>query len=149
MATSYQSIFERFLSQINDKLYAELSTADTEEDLTAIMDMALTLFGVTDVNLNDRDDTTKQFNIEVPVRLQKLIAIAMKNEWCGRQIYRIDLVKQKMLQSDFKMTSQQAHLDTLLKMQRQAEREFYRKAINKSYSTSEGKTKWSTLVGDS
>lgn len=147
MATPYQDIFKKFLGSIDDDLYVELTDDEIDEDLIVIMDIGLMLFKTTEVNLNDRDDVAKQFNVDVPIRLQKLIAVAMKYEWCGRQIYKIDLVKQKMLQADFEMTSQASHLSSLIKMQRRAEREFYNKTRNKSYSTPEGKANWSGLAG--
>ena len=145
MATPYSDIFKRFLNKIDDDLYSALTQTEGEYDMSGLMNASILLIKFPRQDLA-RDNTLKEFSEDLVDTLQELISVAMKYEWSGRQIYRIENTKQKFTQSDFKLTSQQAHLDRLIVLHNHSANELKIKVMNRSYVTN-GSANWSGLAG--
>lgn len=147
MATPYSDIFTRFLRKINDDLYNVLTVEESEDDLIGIMESSFMMVKFPRTDITKRSNTTKEFVYDLPEKLQELISVAMKYEWAGRQIVRIENTRQKFTEGDFKLTSQANHLEKLLLMQDQCDKELSRKTMKRSYSTTSGQANWGGLAG--
>ena len=146
MGTKFASVYNRFLGKITDDMYMELTPEDTIKDLQNLLIDALpgfefprkvldyeikitagqqdgsegftvSLFGgeiYTDESYFVMDLTSEEINI---------LAILMMNGWLQRQITTIELVRQKYSGTDFKMTSQANHLQKLLTLLAETQRQ--------------------------
>lgn len=64
-----------------------------------------------------------QFNCDLTSEEINILALLMYNTWLQRQIASIENTRMKYSGSDFKMTSQANHLDKLIKLKQEAERQ--------------------------
>lgn len=124
--TSFEELEQRFLGTIVDDLYVALSKEDTEEILDDILIEALPWFKFPKKkNLMDFDRENRCFNCELD-ELEKLILVKyMTMVWVQRQLYVIDLTKQRFSGDDYSFTSQASHLRQLITLKQETEREGY------------------------
>ena len=115
MATSYDVIFKRFLSEIKDYEIAMMEPEVIEEDLLLIFNSSLPFFFGCKKNLEDKDDELKQFNIDLNQDEINIIVSLMKRQWFKREIFNTDLTQQKFAENDFEFKSQANHLNALCK----------------------------------
>lgn len=112
--TSFQEMYDFFLAGITDDMFMELTKEDTEAMLQEILIAALPHFEFPqykrpfNINLN-----TKRFNVKLSLEEMYIIRSYMIVEWINFQLATVDLIRQKYTSSDFKMTSQAAHLKQL------------------------------------
>jgi len=64
MATKFVDVYNRFLGDITDDLYIELTPADTHKDLTNLLLQALPEFEFPRINLMDYTINTKELTLE-------------------------------------------------------------------------------------
>ena len=64
MATKFVDVYNRFLGEITDDLYIELTPADTYKDLINLLIQALPEFEFPRINLMDYNINTKQLTLE-------------------------------------------------------------------------------------
>ncbi len=119
MSTPYESVNDMFLSKVTDDLYISITEEETKADLLMMMRSALVLFKYPKVNVMDRDDTLKQFNVKLGDDEMVIIAEIMKHEWLKRQMHDVRLTKPTYTDKDFKMTSQAYHLAKLTDLVKQ------------------------------
>jgi hypothetical protein len=110
MATNFSEVYEFFMSKISDYSFLNLTQSEIEDDLFVYMRSAVTKFRNCKVNLKDRDDTLKQFNVDLTDDEKDVLATLMIVEYLRPQIVTSKLYKQSMSDSDFKIYSQQSHL---------------------------------------
>lgn len=146
MATSFFSIYDIFLRSVTDDMYMELNEVETYGILQDLLLNALPQFEFPRFNINAyicqyvEDETTYIgvlsdwalvpcylsgggcFEDDLSLEEQKIIAIYMIVEWFGQQLASVELTRQKYTGSDFKMTSQAAHLQKILQLQKDYER---------------------------
>jgi len=131
MATLYSVVFDAYLSQMTDPLYAELTPTQSEADMIKILNRAIERFEYPKISL-ERNDSTKTFIGTLGYSEIEIIARLMKLEWIERQLHDINTLRQKFSDRDFKITSQAAHLEALIKLKDSTEKTFFR--IQKKYS---------------
>lgn len=122
--TSFFTIYCRFLDKIQDEMLMELSMEDTVSTIESIFFDAIPGFQYPKFNIN-RFDTEARHPIVKGAFLTKLtneeediIAELMLHEWYRRQLASTRLTQMRYSTSDFKQTSQAAHmqrLDSLIK----------------------------------
>ena len=145
MATKFVEIYNRFLGDITDDLYIELTPEDTHRDLQNLLIQALPEFEFPKINLmnytinteevlnedlQEDDFIIKQINDEDIYLIDKsyfeenltqeeilILAKIMLNTWLQRQITSIENTRMKYSGADFKMTSQANHLSKLITLQ--------------------------------
>ena len=119
--TSFSKVYESFFGKITDDMYMEWTIEDTQKDLYNIFVDALPNFEFPRFSLYDFDETS--YNIKLTSEEVNILDLLMYNVWLQRQIASIEHIRMKYSGSDFKMTSQANHLDKLLKLKQEAERQ--------------------------
>jgi hypothetical protein len=150
MPTPYSTVFKSFLGKIQDTInYMGMEDADIEADMILLMNSAMVSFEYPKVNIEDKNDESKIFNVDLGSYEVEIIANLMTLEWTKRQLKSIDLIKQKMTDKDFKITSQAAHLEALIKLKDMTEKDCEKLKNKYSYKTSYRVPNFSKLAGDS
>ena len=91
------------------------------------------------------------FAVELTAEEINILALLMKQSWVQRQVTSIENTRMKYSGADFKMTSQANHLDKLMKLKQEAERQdrhmqrlFKRRKITDNKGSVE--SNWSSLM---
>ena len=149
MGTTFDEIYNCFLGKITDDMYMEWTPEDTQNDLRNILMDAIPGFEFPRFSLYDYNDNA--YNVQLTSEEINILALLMYNTWLQRQVASIENTRMKYSGSDFKMTSQANHLDKLIKLKQEAERQthhiqrlYRRRKIIDSKGTV--KSNWSTLM---
>jgi hypothetical protein len=121
MGTSFQEIYDRFLGKITDDMYMEWTPEDTIADLKNILMDAIPGFEFPRFPLYDFEEDS--YNVDLTSEEINILALLMYNTWLQRQVASIENTRMKYSGADFKMTSQANHLDKLIKLKQEAERQ--------------------------
>lgn len=121
MGTSFQEIYDRFLGKITDDMYMEWTFEDTIADLKNILMDAIPGFEFPRFPLYDFKEDS--YNVDLTSEEINILALLMYNTWLQRQVASIENTRMKYSGADFKMTSQANHLDKLIKLKQEAERQ--------------------------
>ena len=145
--TSFSLVYDSFLSKITDDMYLELTELDTFRMLEELLLSAIEKFEFPRVNLNDyelftaTDEVTYQgaesngqevttiiysggnFNNVLTHEEINVLAVYMVVEWISQQLASIENTRMKYSGSDFKFTSQANHMQKLLQLKKDYERE--------------------------
>ena len=147
--TSFDEIYDRFLGKITDDMYMEWTKEDTEKDMKNILMDAIPGFEFPRFPLYDFGENN--YNIQLTSEEINILALLMYNTWLQRQIASIENTRMKYSGADFKMTSQANHLDKLMKLKQEAERQdrhMQRLYKRRKIADSKGKieSNWSSLM---
>ena len=130
--TSFSDVYNSFFSKITDDMYMEYTEQDTINMAEQLLISALPKFEFPRTNLDYEyvEETQDQKIVEVGQFLNKLsneeiniIATYMIVEWIGQQLASIQLTRMKYSGADFKFTSQANHMQKLLQLKKDYERE--------------------------
>lgn len=145
--TPFSIIYDSFLSKITDDMYMELTELDTFSMLQELLLSAIPKFEFPRVDLNNyellniEDQITYQgiesenqlvsgiiyssgyFNCRLNIEEINILSTYMIVEWLGQQLASIENVRLKYSGSDFKFTSQANHLQKVLVLKKDYERE--------------------------
>ena len=145
--TSFSLVYDSFLSKITDDMYLELTELDTFRMLQQLLLSAIEKFEFPRVNLWDyeffqvTDETIYNgvesnnqdvlaiiynqghFNATLTHEEINILAVYMIVEWLSQQLASVENTRMKYSGSDFKFTSQANHMQKLLQMKRDYERE--------------------------
>ena len=121
MNTTFQDIYDRFLGKITDDMYMEWTYEDTVADLHNILMDAIPGFEFPRFPLYDYNEDS--YNVHLTSEEINILALLMYNTWLQRQVASIENTRMKYSGADFKMTSQANHLDKLIKLKQEAERQ--------------------------
>lgn len=134
--TSFFRIYCRFLDKIQDEMFMELTMEDTISIIESIFLDSLAEFKYPRFNINKFDPdkitsdgvdeegnpiATGAFRDTLTNEEEDILAELMLNEWYRRQLASTRLTQMRYSTSDFKQTSQAAHmqrLDALIKEHR-------------------------------
>ncbi len=124
--TTFQEMYEFFLSGITDDMFMELTKEDTENMLEEILIAALPHFEFPRwSNPFDLDLDNKEFNTKLSTEEMIIIRYYMISEWIGFQLATVDLIRQKYSGSDFSLTSQAAHMKQLITLREDYEQKAF------------------------
>lgn len=121
--TSFETIYNRFLGKITDDMYMEWTEQDTLADMKNILIDAVNGFEFPRFPLYDYDPDAEIYNVDLSSEEINILAMLMYDRWLQRQIASIENTRMKYTGTDFKMTSQANHLDKLMKLKQEAERQ--------------------------
>ena len=142
--TPFSYIYESFLSKITDDMYMELTKEDTYKLLQDLLLSSIPKFefprfnvfdyvlgeDVVDSVLDEEGyiDVTNEyqvgyFNAKLALEEINILATYMVVEWLGQQLASIENVRMKFSGTDFKFTSQANHMQKLLVLKKDYERE--------------------------
>ena len=146
-STSFALVYDAFLSKITDDMYMELSELDTYRMLEQLLLSAVEKFefprkNLWDYELFEIEDQTEYsgaesnyqpvvaiiygggfFNNTLTYQEINIIASYMIVEWLSQQLASVQNTRMKYSGSDFKFTSQANHMQKLLQLKRDYERE--------------------------
>lgn len=123
MATSFETIIDKFLGKLTDDMYLELTPEDTIRDAKQFLLDAIPYFEFPRFALYDYDAELEQYNIDLTDEEVNILAILMKTSWLDKQISSVEVTRMKYSGADFKMTSQANHLSKLLQLKSENVRE--------------------------
>ena len=92
--TSYETLYNRALTQITDPLLVQLPEEDLEIMLHDWLMDAIVEPVVGEYDFSDRDEELKQFNFDISDRDQKILSIHMVRGWLAPQIRSVTLTMQ-------------------------------------------------------
>jgi len=110
MPVPYSNIYDMFLSDIKDCTLLDFEAEDREKILDDLRIKAETQFKQCKNDLSDKDNIEKQYNFDLTIEEQLIIATIMRKFWMNDKIYNLSLLKQAMSTKDWKQTSQAEHL---------------------------------------
>ena len=153
MATSFETITNKFLGKITDDMYLELTPEDTLRDAQSFLLDAIPYFEFPRFALYDYNAELEEYNIDLTDEEINILALLMKTAWLERQINSVEHTRMKYSGSDFKMTSQANHLSKLLQLKSEnvresthAQRLYKRRKFNEDGTVS---SNWSCLLDSS
>ena len=121
--TTFQEMYDFFLSGITDDMFMELTKEDTDDLLEEILVAAVPYFEFPKwADPFDLDMEDKKFTAKLTIEEKRIIRDYMIVEWIGFQLANVDLIRQKYSGSDISLTSQANHMKELLAMKQEYER---------------------------
>jgi hypothetical protein len=156
MGTPFTQVYNRFLGKITDDMYMELTPEDTVRDLRNLLIDAIPGFEFPRQDLNDYTivetenalEEESSFAAELSSEEINILAILMMIGWTQRQITSIENTRMKYSSSDFKFTSQANHLDKLLSLLAETQRQSHhmqRLYGRRKYTDGRIESNWSIL----
>lgn len=133
--TTFSDVYTAFFSKITDDMFLQLTLDDTKKILQELLISAIPKFEFPRVDLSYQKKTiTKDrrgninvtygpFNSKLNDQEINIIATYMVVEWLGQQLASVQNVRMKYSGSDFKFTSQANHMQKILQMKKDYERE--------------------------
>ena len=121
--TPFSKVYNSFLSKITDDMYMELTEQDTYNLLEELLISAIPKFEFPRVNLYDYSLEDKCFYVILSNEEINILATYMIVEWIGQQLASVENIRMKYSGSDFKFTSQANHMQKLLVLKQDYERE--------------------------
>ena len=145
--TSFSLVYDSFLSKITDDMYMELTELDTYRLLEQLLLSAIEkfefprvrlddyeLFEITDERIYNGAESNHQdveaiiyesgyFNNKITHEEANILAVYMIVEWLSQQLASVENTRMKYSGSDFKFTSQANHMQKLLQLKKDYERE--------------------------
>lgn len=114
--TTFQEVYDSFLSGITDDMFMEMTREDTEAILEELLNAALPHFEFPRQDIFDLDHHNKRFKCRLTAEEIRIIRSYMVVEWINYQLASIENVRQKYSGSDFTFTSQASHMGKLIQM---------------------------------
>lgn len=114
--TTFEEMYNFFLSGVTDDMFMELTEYDTRAVLEEILLAAIPWFEFPRKDIFNVDLVKKKFNCYLDLEEKFIIRYYMIVEWIGYQLASIENIRQKYSSSDFKFTSQASHIDKLIKL---------------------------------
>lgn len=144
--TTFSTVYDSFLSKITDDMYMEMSELDTYRMLEELLLAAIQRFEFPRVDLTDYELGTElestysgvdsdyreviaisvsngNFNANLAQEEINIIAVYMIVEWLSLQLASVENTRMKYSGSDFKFTSQANHMQKLLQLKKDYERQ--------------------------
>lgn len=145
--TPFSEIYDSFLSKITDDMYMELTELDTFAMLQELLISAIHKFEFPRVNIADYEENyledeetykgVESNDVEVKAFIYNngyfnnflnqeeinILSTYMIVEWLGQQLASVENTRMKYSGSDFKFTSQANHMQKLLALKKDYERE--------------------------
>ena len=123
MGTPFYEIDNMFLSDISDDSFLTYAEEDRETILNALRNKAVTRFKACQKDLSDVDYDLKQFNPALTDEEKLIIATIMRKHWLNDKVYSLELLKQRMSNKDWRLSSQSEHLYRLILLSNKLESE--------------------------
>lgn len=123
--TTFQEVYDSFLSGITDDMFMELTKEDTEGMLEELLMAALPHFEFPRQDIFDVDSYRKRFKCQLTAEEIRIIRSYMVVEWINYQLASIENVRQKYSGSDFSFTSQASHMQRLIQLRETYDTEGY------------------------
>jgi hypothetical protein len=115
--TTYQEIFALFTNKITDYSLPSLTQDEAEFRMMKFLDSSISRFiPYCHKDLTDRDDTLKQFNIDLSTLEKEILALMMVYEWTNNFVLSEEFLKQRLGTKDYQIYSPANHLKELIQL---------------------------------
>ena len=131
--TPYSKIYDRFLSSITDYDLAYLPNDDMENMVHGWLLRAIADFYNCKVDLDDRDDEIRCFNVDLSNWEIDVLAKFMVAAWLNDQIASVNLTLQMFGGKEEKYYSQAQHLSSLVALRDNIRTEARKMSRDRSY----------------
>ena len=145
--TPFSIVYDSFLSKVTDDMYMELTELDTFRILQELLISAIPKFEFPRKSLNDYEESYIEdegkyigvesdnkevtvfyhagghFNVKLTQEEINILSTYMIVEWLGQQLASVENTRMKYSGSDFKFTSQANHMQKILTIKKDYERE--------------------------
>ena len=121
--TSFSDVYDSFYSKITDDMYMECTEQDTMAMAEGLLLTAVHKFEFPRVSLAYTLGENAKFDNKLSPEEINILATYMIVEWIGQQLATVELTRMKYSGSDFKFTSQANHMQKLLQLKKDYERE--------------------------
>ncbi len=121
MGTPYSVVYNTFLSKIKDSMFLAMEEDEREIELLFLLNQSIPLFLYPKVDLDDKDDVIKEFAANLTNAEVQVLSEIMKLQWIEQRVNDEDLLRQQFSDHDFKLTSQAAHLNSLIDLRKETE----------------------------
>ncbi|QSF43274.1 hypothetical protein [Paenibacillus tianjinensis] len=146
MSVEYSALFSSFLGKLEEDAYEGIAETVAEQDMIVLLNSAIINFTFPKIDVFDKDDLTMIFNQDITIKEIEIMSNLMRVEWLNRKLNNINLLKQKFSDKEFKLTSQAAHMEALLKVASKAQ-EDVKKMMNTYSLSNNGKSNFGVLRG--
>ena len=125
MGTYFKPIYDSFLSKITDDMYMALTKEETEGMLQELLLSAIPHFEFPRVGMEFTQDDLGEYYFISDFTFEEvnILATYMVVEWIGQQLASVENTRMKYSGSDFKFTSQANHMQKLLQIKKDYDRE--------------------------
>lgn len=113
MATPYTQVYSYFLSKISDYSFLNLTDTQIEDELNIYLKTSITNFDTSKVDLYQRDETLKQFIVDLGDKEIDILSSLMVNSYLKSKLVTSETYKLAMSDSDYKIYSQANHIKEL------------------------------------
>lgn len=132
--TKFQDVFNIFFSKITDDMYMEFTKQDTEKIVEQLLMNAIPMFEFPRVDItvyHEEEGVDSQgklvfykvFDNNLTQEEQNILAIYMVSSWIDQQLASVELTRMKYSGADFKFTSQANHMQKLLQLKKDYQRQ--------------------------
>lgn len=135
--TSYETLYNKCLSKIEDPTLVQLTEEDLEIMLHGWLMSAVAKMRKCSSDLTDRDDVAKQFNIDLSDIEQEILAISMVREWVSQQLHSVTLTAQVFSGKETKYYSQAQHIAELRELDERLKVEAQKLSRDYTYADNE------------
>lgn len=102
MATPYSDIFKRAVYRFKDYDYLRMSDDEVHEVMTAFLYSAVADFAPICLDdLHDVDETLAQFNADLDMEVQEILALGIAFHWTSARILDQELLRNSMSTKDY------------------------------------------------
>lgn len=102
MATPYSDIFKRAVYRFKDYDYLRMSDDEVHEVMTAFLHSAVADFApICSDDLYDVDETLAQFNVDLDMEVQEILALGIAFHWTSARILDQELLRNSMSTKDY------------------------------------------------
>lgn len=102
MSTPYTDIFKRAVFRFKDYDYLRMSEDEIHEVLVAFLHSAISDFApVCQDDLYDVDETLSQFNVDLDLEVQEILATGIAFYWTSARILDQELLRNSMSTKDY------------------------------------------------
>lgn len=133
--TPYVDLYVVFQSQLSDPVFNASTVRDNLSQQYLIN--SIPKFRRCLQDLNNRNDTTATFNIQLIEDEKQILGNLMLVEYMSSQIVSLDLLKQSMSNRDFILTSQAEHLGRLIQLRKERRIEISKMIVDYTYNFSD------------
>jgi hypothetical protein len=123
MATPYTDVYDFFLMKVTDYSFVDTSIYPTrlelENELRKHLRSAIVRFKQSKVNLQDRDEVSKQFNIDLNDDEMEILSTLMILSYITPKIVSVQNMEQRLTDREYKSYSQGKHLQEMISLKRE------------------------------
>lgn len=119
MPTPYDDIYDFFLAKVSDYSFVQLTEYEIRDELEKYLRSAIVKFQQSNTNLQNRDDTIKQFNATLTDFEKEILATLMVVEYLSPKIIATENMKQFLQDKEYKLYSQANHLQKMMELKKE------------------------------